>query len=45
MVLFDHVKRDLGCLDEETTLLSAPKNIYLQQILNQIYKEPIYIMI
>ena len=26
MVLFDHVKRDLSCLDESTTLLSVPHN-------------------
>lgn len=26
MVLFDHVKRDLSCLDEATTLLSIPGN-------------------
>ena len=29
MVIFDHVKRDLSCLDEVTTLLSTPRNYLL----------------
>ena len=29
MVLFDHVKRNLSCLDEATTLLSTPRNYLL----------------
>ena len=30
MVLFDHVKRDLNCLDEATTLLSISRNTYIK---------------
>ena len=29
MVFFDHVKRDVSCLDEATTLLSTPRNYLL----------------
>ena len=29
MVLFDHMKHDLRCLDEVTTLLSTPRNYLL----------------
>ena len=45
MVLFDHVKRDLSCLDESTILLSTPSYYLLHQMLNQIYKKLICIMI
>ena len=30
MVLFDHVKRDLNCLDEATALLSISRNTYIK---------------
>ena len=29
IILLDHVKRDLSCLDEGTTLLSTPRNYLL----------------
>ena len=36
-ILLDHVKRDLSCLDEGTTLLSTPRNYLLSSNVQGAY--------